>query len=67
MGKNDREVLALPHRRDKTELLEHAEPVIDTPLFRDLAAFDADDIDSRDRHLLASWGDTPIGADLRGE
>ena len=33
------------HGRDKTELLEHAEHIIDAPLFRDLAALDADDID----------------------
>ena len=47
------------HGRDKAELLEHAEHVINAPLFRDLAAFDADNIDGRDRHLLASWGDAP--------
>src|SRR6266487_3249502 len=47
------------HGRDKTELLEHAEHVINAPLFRDLAAFDADNIDGRDSHLLASWGDAP--------
>ena len=47
------------HGRDKTELLEHVEHVINAPLFRDLAVFDADNIDGRDRHLLASWGMLP--------
>ena len=54
-----REVLALAHRRDKTELLEHAEPVIEPPVFHDLAGCHACDFDGRDRHLLARWGDTP--------
>src|SRR5450759_2003543 len=58
-GKNSREVLALPHHGDKAELLEHAKSVIETPVFRDLAACDASDFDGRDRHLLTGWGNAP--------
>lgn len=54
---NQSQMFALPHCRDKTELLEHAESVIETPIFHDLSACDASDFDCRDSHLFASGGD----------
>ena len=53
------------HRWDKTKLLEHTKPVIKAPVFHNLAARDASDLDGRDRHLLPGWGDTPKHSLLR--
>ncbi len=48
---------ALAHRRDKTELLEHAEPVIEPPVFHDFAACHAGDFDAKahENFVILLW------------
>src|SRR5947209_15047868 len=51
------EYLALPHHRDRTELLHQAEEVPLHPALDHLAARNAKDLDVRNRHMFAGCGD----------